>query len=69
MAKPVERKCGNCTWFEGKRLGTCKDALERARAIVPFAVNLGGTFFVFSWGGKECPCFNPKPAKNNTKKD
>lgn len=58
--------CGNCIWWEKKEahakgdIGNCKDAAERARRVIPFAVNLRETSMVFAHGGKDCPCFEPK---------
>lgn len=59
----MNNECRDCKWFEPKQktkdgvLGECRDALERARAVVPFAINLDVTM-VFGHGGKICPMFD-----------
>lgn len=57
-----EATCSACRFWrqEGrdKRIGVCVDAVERARKVVPFAINLQASF-VFGHGGKDCPCFEP----------
>ena len=54
--------CSACRFWrqEGrdKRIGVCVDAVERARKVVPFAINLQASL-VFGHGGKDCPCFEP----------
>lgn len=61
--------CGTCFWWKFKgiveraRYGDCAGALERARAIIPFAVNLGGAPMVAEHGGKDCPCYRPRCGK------
>jgi hypothetical protein len=66
--KKISKRCGNCDWWDppnpGVRdilhsAGTCRDALDRAGAVVPFAINLD-VLGVYSHGGKNCPCFKPK---------
>ena len=55
--------CGKCRFFKPSRtdktLGECRDALSRARMVVPFAINLEVTM-VYSNGGKTCPTFELK---------
>jgi hypothetical protein len=54
--------CSACLWWRqdgrNKDLGHCHDAIKRARAVVPFAVNLDESM-IFAWGGKDCPCYEP----------
>ena len=73
--KKLKKMCGKCDWWDPPdpgvcdilhSAGTCRDALDRAgavvpfaRAVVPFAINLV-VLGVYSHGGKNCPCFKPK---------
>lgn len=54
--------CSACRWWrqEGrnKDLGHCRDAVKRARAVVPSAVNLDASM-IFASDGKDCPCYEP----------
>ena len=57
------KECGTCKYFipqdrsdKDFLLGDCKDAIERARKIVPFAINLEVTM-VYSHGGRKCPSY------------
>jgi hypothetical protein len=56
------RSCSACRWWrrdaKTKDVGICHDAINRARMVVPFAVNLSESM-IFAWGGKDCPCFEP----------
>ena len=70
--KKISKRCGNCDWWEPPDpgvcdvlhpAGTCRDALDRARAVVPFAINLT-VLGVYAHGGKNCPCFKPKEKTN-----
>ena len=57
----MSNKCQDCKWFEQKQktehgvIGECKDALSRARKVVPLSVDLSVTM-VFGHSG-ECPAF------------
>lgn len=39
--------------------GECRDAVKRARTVVPFAINLSESL-VYAHGGQYCPCFDRK---------
>jgi hypothetical protein len=64
----MKKECKNCRWFNPKTkdkvgvLGKCKDALIRARAVVPFSINLSETM-VYEHGGQDCPMFEARKVK------
>ncbi len=65
--------CKNCKYFEFDEkvskiqrgnAGWCQGAMERARKVVSFAIDLSESF-VFEWGGTACPCFEAKTRVRN----
>ena len=61
---PCRKCCGNCLHYvpgcHQDDAGECRDAIKRAREVVPFAINLEVSR-VYPHGGKDCPCFKEKP--------
>ena len=56
--------CGTCRHWKRVRsksadYGNCTGAIERARKVVSFAVNLAVSA-TFADGGKDCPCWEER---------
>ena len=64
-AKKAKKRCGFCRRWHyhalvgNVRSGECEGAIELARKVVPFAVNLS-VGWVYEHGGRGCPCYEPK---------
>jgi hypothetical protein len=57
------KQCGTCTWWIKPRrpktdTGQCRDAIKRARNVVPFSVNLTVSP-TYATSGGNCPCYEP----------
>jgi hypothetical protein len=78
----MEKCCGTCNWWEknnGWEYGTCKDALKRARKLVPESVWIPYEMShdcdqrsvkvtqMAPFGGVDCPCYQPKMDVTNEK--
>jgi hypothetical protein len=64
--------CSSCRFWKQESvtdwLGVCTDAVERARRVVPFAINLDVSM-VFAHGGKDCPCFERNAKLSDQRKE
>ncbi len=64
MRRP-KKCCTKCFWWKQVSLkppllGNCRDAIKRARPIIPFAVSYLEARMVYAHEGAECPCFKEK---------
>jgi hypothetical protein len=61
----MKKCCGDCIRWQQEeidsfgRLGSCRGALNHARKLVPFAIDLD-VGRVYSHGGRDCPCFEKR---------
>lgn len=73
----IEKKeCGNCFWWDAPKsprelYGTCRDALERARASIPVSVYMGQDSKSTPLASfcDDCPCWKAKDSLKCEKTD